>query len=203
MVGLALLVASVFSAALAPLLGAQPLTVALLALPGAALVWLVHPAIVLRMLADRRRKRVDISVRFWQAGLCTGPLVVTTAIATLVSDDARWPLLFGWFAIFGWGGLIVHGMLTRIGPFLIWFHRFAPIVGHTKVPPMRQLFPASRSRPALLLHGFGVVVGALGLGLNQPVLVRLAGGALVGSGVVLAYAMVKMTTQTALPRTPV
>ncbi len=195
LVGLGVLVASVFGAALAPLLGAEPRTVAWLALPAAALVWLVHPAIVLRMLADRRRKRVDMSVRFWQAGLCVGPLIVTTAIASLVSDDARWPLLFGWFAVFGWGGLIVHGMLTRIGPFLVWFHRYAPIVGHTKVPPMRQLFPASRSRPALLLHGLGVAIGALGLGLNQPILVRLAGGALVGSGVVLAYAMARMATR--------
>ncbi len=31
---------------------------------------------------------------------------------------------------------IVHGMLTRIVPFLVWLHRFAPRIGEIRVPSL-------------------------------------------------------------------
>ena len=75
----------------------------------------------------------------------------------------------GWVAIWGWAGLIVHGMLSRIVPFLIWFHRFAPLVGRVEVPSMRALLPERRLTVALALH-----VAAVLAGLTTP----LGGGAL-------------------------
>lgn len=163
-----------------------------LAAPAALTAWLVHPLITLRLLARRRRKRVDVSVHFWQVGLALGPVVLVAAAMSLLSDAPRWPLLFGWLVVFGWGGLVVHGMLTRILPFLFWFHWFAPRAGLAKVPPMRHLFPTNRARACLNLHIVAVTLGAAGFALQAPLLVRVGGAALAGAGVALAYAMVAM-----------
>ncbi|MCO4763871.1 MAG: hypothetical protein KC502_20325 [Myxococcales bacterium] len=172
--------------------GLSATTLAWTAAPFALYVWLIHPIVALKLLAKRRRKRKDVSVQFWQAGSLVAPFVGIAAALTLLSDDPRWPLLFGWLAIFGWGGLIVHGMLTRILPFLVWFHRYAPLVGEMKVPPMRRMFPPSRSGPALIAHLSAVGLGTVAILTGQPVVFAGAGLSLVISGLILAYAMVRL-----------
>lgn len=192
LLSLVIAVCSIVAAASAPMLGATAREVVFLAAPAALILWVLHPALTLRLLATRRRKRADMSVRFWQIGLGCAPLLVFIAIAGLLEEHPRWPLLFGWVTIFGWAGLIMHGMLTRILPFLVWFHRYAPRAGLERVPPMRRLFPASRARPALVLHTSGVAVGAVALGFGLPWMLRVAGISLFGAGLVLAYAMFRM-----------
>ncbi|MCP4448233.1 MAG: hypothetical protein GY811_23275, partial [Myxococcales bacterium] len=63
--------------------------VILAALPGALAVWLVHPLATLVLLRGKRRKRVDLSIRFWQVGLLCGPLVLGFATTTWLSDHPR------------------------------------------------------------------------------------------------------------------
>ena len=92
-------------------------------------------------------------------------------------------LLLGWVAALGWAGLVTHGMLSRIVPFLVWFHRFSPHVGRRPVPSMRDLLPERRLTPALVLHGAAVVVGAAAIATGWGGLVRAAGGLLAATGV--------------------
>lgn len=56
-----------------------------------------------------------------------------------LTKDPRWQVLFEWVAIWGWAGLIMQGMLSRIVPFLVWFHRFSARVGLEPVPSMRSM----------------------------------------------------------------
>ena len=98
-------------------------------------------------------------MRFWYTGLGCAPVVFAAALAALWLDDPRWPLVFGWLAIWGWAGMIVHGMLTRIVPFLVWFHRFAALVGLEPVPPMRRMLPVGRATVAYWLHALTLVLG--------------------------------------------
>lgn len=127
--------------------------------PAVIAIWLVHPVVTLRALHRRRRKRVDGSVRFWWAGLALAPVALAFAVAMELDDDPRWPVAMGWVAVWGWAGLVVHGMLTRIVPFLVWFHRFAPLVGKVDVPSMRGLLPDRRIQVALGLHVAAVAAG--------------------------------------------
>ncbi len=152
-----------FSAATIPavllLIGADAQTVSLAVGPGAAAIWLLHPVVAAIRLRRRRRRRADISLRFWYTGLGCAPVVFAAALAALWLDDPRWPLVFGWLAIWGWAGMIVHGMLTRIVPFLVWFHRFAALVGLEPVPPMRRMLPVGRATVAYWLHALTLVLG--------------------------------------------
>jgi hypothetical protein len=157
------------------------------ALPGALAVWLMHPIIAWRLIAQRKRRRKDASVDFWRAALPIAPLCLITGLLTWYSADPRWPLLFGWLTIWGYAGLIMHGMLTRIVPFLVWFHRFAAWAGIQPIPPMRRLLPDARARWALRLHLAALALGAVGIGLRLNPLLQLAGLALIATGGLLFH----------------
>ena len=107
-------------------------------------------------------------------------------------DEPLLPLLAGWLAIFGWAATIVHGMLTRIVPFLVWFHRFAALAGRAPIPPMRRLLPADRVKPGLWTHAGAVVLGAAAMLSGQGWLLQLAGALLAVSGGVLGVGLLRV-----------
>jgi hypothetical protein len=165
------------------------------ALPGVVAVWLLHPIVCLRSLAQRKRKRADGSLLFWRLGLCTAPAAGAAAIAAWLLPDPRWDLLFGWLALWGWAGAIVHGMLTRIVPFLIWLHRFAPLVGEIRVPSVKKILP-----DRLVVRDFWLHVATLGLGVaaiasGADWLARLTGASLALTALALAYWLVDVARQ--------
>lgn len=170
--------------------GARAQGVLAAAAPGALAVWVVHPAVSLRLLFGRRRRRVDESLPFWVAALALAPLVLACAALSWASDDLEPALAFGWLALWGWAGLIVHGMLTRIVPFLVWFHRFSPRVGLEPVPSMRALWPAGRVRASFALHLLGALLGTTAALVGEPWLARAAGGALAAAALVLGVSLV-------------
>lgn len=174
-------------------------SVLLAAAPAALGVWVLAPAAVLRGLLKRRRASTDASVRFWYAALPVAFLLSPLAVLAFVSDDPRWGLAFGWLAVWGWAGTIVHGMLTRIVPFLTWFHRFSPMLGLAVVPPMRSLYPEVRVRTGLVLHVTTTFAGifAVYTGIAWPV-----GAGLLATGAWLAANLVLTLSAKAPARTP-
>jgi hypothetical protein len=164
-------------------------------LPAAIAVWGIQPVLSLRGLFRRRRRRVDGSVRFWQAGLCAAILTAVAAVVAHVLDHPRWVLLLGWIAIWGWAGMIVHGMLTRIVPFLVWFHRFSPLVGFVPVPSLRGLLPDRWTRRGFLVHVASVLAGIATIVSGSDWLARLTGLLLVATAVQLGHSILHVLRQ--------
>jgi hypothetical protein len=160
------------------------------ALPAALVIWLLHPALTLRYIAQRRRKRSDVSLLFWKAGLLTALLLIPIAVAALTLPDPRWQLLFGWLAIWGWAATILHGMLSRIVPFLVWFHRYSARVGLEAVPSMRSLLPQRSIKIGFILHMGSVVSGVIAILLQADWLARLTGLLLVATAISLASMLI-------------
>jgi hypothetical protein len=161
----------------------------LAAAPGAAAVWLVQPVLTLRRLAQRKRARPDGSLRFWQAGLLLAPLSAAAGVLAVLIG-APWSLLWGWLVIWGWAGLLIHGTLNRIVSFLVWFHRYSPLVGSRKVPSMRHLLPEVWVYRALAIHLSSLLLGSLGILLGSPALIRLTGAAVLLTGLVMLRSLV-------------
>ena len=195
--GLALCCAGGFAA---PLLARhiEPSTLlALAALPAALAVWVVGPGLLWQSLRARRRPRADPSLRAWQAALCCAPAVLLCAGLATGGGDPRWNLAFGWLAVWGWAGLAVHGMLTRIVPFLLWFHRFSHLVGLQPVPPMNRLMPEGAMRTGLLTHALGLACGLGAIGSGSGLLARAAGLCVCATGLCLGYGFVQALRQRA------
>lgn len=93
--------------------------------------------------------------------------------------------------MWGWAGLVLHGMLTRIVPFLVWFHRFSDDAGRPGVPSMRKLLPDGRARLGLSLHAAAVLLGAVAIVTGAPFLLRLAGVTLACAGLSLGHALLR------------
>jgi hypothetical protein len=170
--------------------GAGLWAAAFVASPAAIAVWWRHPRLALAALAARRRKRPDPSVDFWRAGLRLAlalPLLALGALFThLLAPDVRFGFAFGWLAIFGWAGLVMHGMLTRIEPFLIWFHRYSPHIGRVPVPPMKRLLPEPLVRFGYRAHLATLAIGLLAFLTHSDWLLRLTGLGLVVTGLTMA-----------------
>jgi hypothetical protein len=160
------------------------------ALPAALVIWLLHPALILRDITRRKRKRSDASLLFWRAGLGTALLMIPVAVAALLLPDPRWQVLFGWLAIWGWAGMIMHGMLSRIVPFLVWFHRFSPLLGFEPVPSMRSLLSQRRIKIGFVLHLASVALGVIAIFTQVQLLAQLTGLLLITVAISLASMLI-------------
>ena len=117
-------------------------------------------------------------------------LIIPIAAAVLFLPEPRWQVLFGWVAIWGWAGLIMHGMLGRIVPFLVWFHRYSARVGLEPTPSMRSLLSQQRIKTGFVLHLSSVVLGAIAILAQADWLARLTGLLLVATAISLASMLI-------------
>lgn len=157
--------------------------------PAAVAVWLGQPLLTLKSIAQRKRRRSDASLFFWRAGLISALLLIPLATVALLAADPRWQILFGWFAIWGWAGMIMHGMLTRIVPFLVWFHRIAPLLGKTHVPSIRGLLSQRRISLGFAIHLASIAMGAAAIVTQADVLAHLTGILLAATGASLGSSL--------------
>ncbi len=190
--GLAVLatLASVVGLPLGPLPPQQ--LVAWLALPAGAVVWGAAPLFTLRALRKRKRPRKDASLRFWFGSQVAAIATAAGVLLTLAIDDERALLATAWVAAVGWAAGTIHGMLTRIVPFLVWFHRFSALVGLQSVPPMNRLWPDRWARAGSWAHATLLLLGLAAIGLQSDTLARLSGLAAAATALCLAVGLYKV-----------
>jgi len=126
-------------------------------------------------LRRRKRKRRDFSVQAWLGGLSIAVLTAVVGLAAALTAWLPFQVLFAWLAIWGAAGLVMHGMLSRIVPFLVWFHRMSPLLGRAGVPPMRQLYAQATLKRSLVVHAASIAVGAIAILSGVDLLARITG----------------------------
>ena len=172
------------------LLGAPWLGVALAATPAALLVWVVQPWHLWRQLQARRRKKSEPSLQLWQLSLLCGPLTFVAAGLLVVLEWGPLGPLFGWLAVWGWAGAAIHSALSKIVPFLAWFHRFTQTGDRpelqARVPPMKQLLRDQQLRLGLYSHSAALVLGIAAILSGFDPLAQLTGLAVALTGLLLA-----------------
>ena len=160
-------------------------TVVWLALPGALVVWAVHPAWTLLALRRRARRRRDTTLWFWWLAMGIAPLCLAAGAASAALDSPKLPLVYGVLVLFGWAGALAHGMLTRIVPFLVWLHWCAPHVGVRPVPSTRELLPQRHVAFGFATHAATLVAGLAAVALDSSLAWRVFGAGLAATGAML------------------
>ncbi len=158
--------------------------------PAAIAAWLLHPLVMLPTVRARRRKRRDESLTGWFAALACGPLTGALALALVFWPSPRLGVAFVALAVWGWAGFAMHGMLCRIVPFLVWFHRLSPHVGKVLVPPMRKLLPQEQIQRALVAHVSSLVLILSAVVTTSDLVARLGGLALLATAGLLGWNLV-------------
>ena len=161
-------------------------------LPATLAAWVAHPALVAPSLRRRRRKRRDESLTAWFAALACAPLTALLGLAALTLPSPRWDVAFLLVAVWGWAGFAIHGMLCRIVPFLVWFHRLSPHVGILPVPSMRKLLPQDRIRRGLIAHGTTLALALAAVMTGVDGIARLAGLGFVVTAAALGSSLVSV-----------
>ncbi len=127
---------------------------------GGVVAFLVQVAAFFR---HRKRKAVDPGMRLAGAGLAG--LAVATLLAPLaLSRGVSDPHLLSTYFVVLLGGisLFVAGHYYKIVPFIVWYHRFGPLVGKRKVPKVAELYSEVTARidAAVLVSGWmGIAAG--------------------------------------------
>ena len=109
----------------------------------------------------RKEKEIWASSMFFGYG----SLILATVLALLALFSERENLILtsGWFLIAGFVGFLITGHLFKIIPFLVWFERYAPLVGKKKVPMLHEMYPKKISNHQFRFTAVGVVVAGVGI----------------------------------------
>jgi hypothetical protein len=95
-----------------------------------------------------------------------------------------------WFMLLGFISSFITGHLYKIVPFLVWFERFAPLVGKEKVPMLHEMYSKEGANLMFLFTASGVILGGFGLLFESDILFK-AGGSFLFTGAIFLYITMK------------
>jgi hypothetical protein len=91
-----------------------------------------------------------------------------------------------WFLVLGFISSMITGHLYKIVPFLVWFERFAPLVGKEKVPMLHEMYSKEGAAMMFWFTASGVLLGGLGL-IFESDMVFKAGASFLFTGAIFLY----------------
>ncbi|MBI1866076.1 MAG: hypothetical protein HYR98_10185, partial [Nitrospirae bacterium] len=127
--------------------------------------------------AKRARKEIDTGLRHVLAAGAALLAACLIALAAVLPGFlgplwvVRLSLAYG-FLLFGTVVVLIIGMLYKILPFLVWYHRYADRVGLEPVPTTRDIFSEGTARLLFPGHITGGLVVLFGILAGEPILLR-------------------------------
>jgi hypothetical protein len=117
---------------------------------------------------------------------------MATGAVSILTGDASMLHTTVWFFLLGFVSLMIIGHLYKIVPFLVWFERFAPLVGKEKVPMLNEMYSKEGASMMFNFTAVGVVLGGLGLLFESSILFKAGGSFLFFGAIFLVMTMNKM-----------
>ena len=139
------------------------------------------------------RKELDIWAKSMLFGF--GSLVfslILGLLSFLPHANEAWLHASVWFFMVGFIGFLINGHLYKIVPFLVWFERYAPLVGKEKVPMLHEMYPKKQAFMMFLYSSIGTVLGGLGLLVENDFMFKSGASLLIFGAIFLYMSMSKM-----------
>ena len=127
----------------------------------------------------RARKEIDIYAMSLIFSYFS--MLVSLVLSILYLAVGYEPLLLssGWLMFFGFFGFAITGHVYKIVPFLVWFEKFAPLVGKQKVPMLADMVPPKSSHAQFVFCAAGVSIVAVAILLQDDTLIKAGASFLV------------------------
>ena len=138
------------------------------------------------------RKEMDI----WAKSMifAFGALIFSIILGLVYFVSGKESILHAsvWFLLLGFISSMITGHLYKIVPFLVWFERFAPLVGKEKVPMLHEMYSKEGASMMFWFTASGVVLGGLGLLFENDILFKGGASFLFAGAIFLFITMRKM-----------
>ena len=138
------------------------------------------------------RKEMDI----WAKSMifAFGTLIVSIVLGLVYFMSGKESILHAsvWFLLLGFIASMITGHLYKIVPFLVWFERFAPLVGKEKVPMLHEMYSKEGASMMFWFTASGVILGGLGLLFENDILFKGGASFLFAGAIFLFVTMRKM-----------
>ncbi len=138
------------------------------------------------------RKELDI----WAKSMifAFGTLILSIVLGLVYFISGKESILHTsvWFLLLGFISSMITGHLYKIVPFLVWFERFAPLVGKEKVPMLHEMYSKEGASMMFWFTAAGVVLGGFGLLFENNILFKGGASFLFAGAIFLFITMRKM-----------
>lgn len=152
----------------------------------------IYFAQIVLIYKTRARKENDIWVKsmfFAYFSLITSLLL---GIIYLLTGNDSILMAGGWLFFMGFIGFIISGHLYKIVPFLVWFERFAPLVGKKKVPMLADMVPTKSATYQLVFTSTGIAICTLGLLFSHDTTFKVGASFLIIGAIYLTHGLFHM-----------
>ena len=136
------------------------------------------------------RKEMDVWAKSMIFAFASLVFSMMTGVVALVTNDQSMLHATVWFFLLGFVSSMITGHLYKIVPFLVWFERFAPLVGKEKVPMLHEMYSKEGASMMFNFTVIGVILGGLGLLFESDILFK-AGGSFLFAGAIFLYITMK------------
>ena len=128
---------------------------------------------------QRVRKESDIWAKSMIVSFVTLVIAILFIVAYFINAKENYLLVSGFLFFVGFLGFIITAHLYKIVPFLVWFHRFSPLVGKQKVPLLADMVPKKSAYYQFVFTTLGTIFTALALLFSEDILFKMGGSFLV------------------------
>ena len=155
---------------------------------------------VVLIMKGRMRKTLDIGLRHALFSYAYIPFAaILGVIISLINISPeirqRIILIYGFTVLFGCITLLMIGMMYKIVPFLVWFHKYSDKVGKEKVPLLKDMFSEKIGNIQFWLINIGVPNVMVGLYLENQVIVGVGLTLIFIASLLFGYNMLTVFTR--------
>jgi hypothetical protein len=138
------------------------------------------------------RKELDVWAKSMIFAFGSLILSMMTGLVFLMTNAEEMLHTSVWFFILGFVSSMITGHLYKIVPFLVWFERFAPLVGKEKVPMLHEMYSKEGANMMFNFTMAGVILGGAALLFESDILFKAAGSFMFTGAIFLYITMKKM-----------
>ena len=140
----------------------------------------------------RARKENDVWVKSIAFGFLTLILSLLFTTVYLFGGSEAWLVSSAWFLMVGFVGFLITAHLFKIIPFLVWFERYAPLVGKQKVPMLHEMVPKKQADAQMIFAIIGTLLVGFSFIVSSDALFKAGVSFMVVSAVYLTYSVYTM-----------